>query len=92
MPSVGAESEVAALREAIGPLLRDGLVTAKRLYQFTGLDWPVSAETYIEKMAAHWQRHAAPWRQLLADEHIAMVERVLDRSTLKTWWDPDQTV
>ena len=49
MPSVGANGEVAALREAIGPLLRDGLVTAKRLAHATRM----SLRRALEEFSPH---------------------------------------
>ena len=73
-------------------IVADPLGTAKRLYQFTGLDWCAAAQTYLERMAAHWQGHTAPWRQLIEHEHIELVERILAGSEIQTWWEPQQVV
>jgi hypothetical protein len=79
-------------------LLRDEEVVAdpgaaaKRLYAFAGLDCAAALTTYVAKMAPHWQDRTAPWRQLLEDDHVALVERVLAGSELETWWEPNQVV
>jgi len=73
-------------------IVADPVGTAKRLYQFAGVDWCVSAETYLGQMTDQWQSLATPWRQLLEDEHIELVERVLAGSRMQNWWDPKQTV
>jgi len=73
-------------------IVADPIGAAKRIYQFAGLDWCASAETYLDQVADHWQSRVAPWRQLLEDEHIELVERVLAGSRMQNWWDPQQTV
>jgi hypothetical protein len=59
-------------------LVADPVGTSKRLYQFAGLDWCDSAQTYLEQIAKHWQRRTAPWHELLDDEQTEVVERVLE--------------
>lgn len=73
-------------------LVADPVGTAKRLYQFAGLDWCDSAQTYLEQIAEHWQTRTAPWQELLDDEHAEIVKRVLAGSALQSWWEPDQVV
>ena len=73
-------------------IVADPVGQAKRLYEFAGLDWCASVETYIDSMAAHWRSRSAPWRGLLTDEHVALVERVLAGSQMQDWWSRDETV
>ena len=61
----------------------------ERCYSFCGLPWTDAIRAQVERAAQTSETIAANWRSRLNDEHIALVERVLESSGLKSLWTPE---
>ncbi len=73
-------------------MLDQPLETAARIYEHCGLPMPEGVNHWIDRMAQPWQEASRPWRELLSDADIALVERIVGPSPTWSWWRPDQRV
>lgn len=65
---------------------------ARRVYAACGLAFGEAVEEELAARAPEWRACAAPWRELVEARHHAMVERILERSSLRERWSDDQIV
>jgi hypothetical protein len=65
---------------------------AQTLYRECGLPWAGSVEDALLDKAAEWRFFASPWRDLLEPQQGGMIERILDSSPLREFWNEDQLV
>ena len=85
----GLEQYILVLDEHV---VRDTVAVAKRLFQACQLPWSRSVETRLLKRASEWQACTACWRDLLKLDQVSLIERILDRSSIKGWWSENQLV
>ena len=73
-------------------VVEEPMTVAKSLYRSLGLDWSLRTEEWVRAKARHWRERATPWRDLLPARSVESVERILDASEVREWWDHDQVV
>jgi hypothetical protein len=74
-----------------GNLVRDPVETSRSLYQDCGLEWDDSIEQAIRRSSQRSGEIATAWQHALDAEQIALVERILEQSAMRTWWSEDES-
>jgi hypothetical protein len=72
-------------------LARDPVEVSRALYRGCGLDWDNAIEQAIRRSSQESESIASAWRRALDAEQIALVERILAKSTMGTWWNEDRS-
>jgi hypothetical protein len=73
-------------------VVQDPTSEAQRLFHAIGLPWNRLVERQLAKRASGWKACTACWRDLIAPDQVPLIEKILDRSTVKGWWTKDQVV
>jgi hypothetical protein len=73
-------------------VVQNAIAVSQRLFQVCHLPWSRSVETRLLKRAPTWQGCTACWRDLLKSDQVSLIERILDRSSIKGWWSENQLV
>lgn len=63
------------------------LTWAQRVFEFCGLPWEPATAARIGGTTGESKAIAAAWRDRLSTEDVALVERILDGSTMGRWWE-----
>lgn len=73
-------------------VVRDPIGAAGAVYEHVGLEMPGRVRRWIDHKADEWSRHTRRWREMLDDDHVRLVERVLADSGMSDWWGDDERV
>lgn len=59
----------------------------RECYASFGIEWTERVEARVRRSGRQSQSIASAWRKGLRDDQIVTVERVLEQSEMKAWWD-----
>jgi hypothetical protein len=70
-----------------GDMVADPVGVAREVYGHCGLPWDADIESSVRSDSRDSSRIAAAWRSSLTSEDVACVERALEGSPFRGWWD-----
>ena len=65
---------------------------ASQLLPACGLAFNTQIETVLSRKAPGWRACTAGWRDMIDVRHVELIERILDGSHTRDWWEPNQIV
>jgi hypothetical protein len=68
-------------------LTQNPLETSRSIYRGCGLDWDDAVEQAIRHSSSESPAIASAWRDKLSAEQVKVVERILDDSLMRDWWN-----
>ena len=68
-------------------LTADPVAIMRGCYAACGLEWTRRVEARVRRSGRQSQSIASAWRKGLRDDQIVTVERILEQSEMKAWWD-----
>lgn len=65
---------------------------AQQLYTFCGLSWGHVVDSMLKQKSGEWRNKYSPWRDLVSVSQVEFIEKLLDNSTIRAWWQENDYV